>query len=126
AFPCAVAGFRCDLPDGGGGRRRRRGAGSSRKALRAVAADRDDSDPRFLGQSQAGDLRPQLQSAAAAGQAIGGASAGCRAALNLYFVVSTPACLITSAHFLVSAAIKYQKCSGMSPATVSPVSACFH
>jgi hypothetical protein len=37
-----------------------------------------------------------------------------------YFVVSTPASLITFAHFLVSASIKLRKCSGVSPATVRP------
>ena len=38
-------------------------------------ADHDDPDPRPLGQPPAGDLRPQFQDIAAAGQAVGGISA---------------------------------------------------
>jgi DNA-binding transcriptional LysR family regulator len=60
ALSRAVAGFRCDLPDGGRRRRHRRGAGSRRQALRAVDADRAGPDPRFLGQPQARDLCPQF------------------------------------------------------------------
>jgi DNA-binding transcriptional LysR family regulator len=48
---------------------------SEDRLLRAVDAHHDDQDPRSLGQPQARDLRPQLQDAAAAGQAIGGTSA---------------------------------------------------
>ena len=81
-FSGAVAGFRRDLPDGGGGCRHCRGAGSRRQALRADDADHDDPDPRPLGQPQTDDLRPQFQNLAAAGQAIGGASAQGRAALT--------------------------------------------
>ena len=72
----ALAGLRCDLPDGGGRCRHRRRAGSRRKALRAIDADRDGPDQGWLGQPQACDLRPQLQVAAAAGQATGGVFAG--------------------------------------------------
>src|SRR5260370_23269554 len=77
-----LARFGRDLPDGSGRRRRCRGAGSRRKALRTIHADHDDKNPRRLGEPQAGDLRPQLQDAAAAGEAIGGASAESRAVVR--------------------------------------------
>ncbi len=57
-------------------------AGSCREALRAVHADRDDQYPRPLGKPQTGDLRPQLQHAAASGEATGGASAQGRAVVS--------------------------------------------
>ncbi len=77
----APAGFRRHLPDGGGRRRHRGRAGGGGKALRAIDAHHDDQDSRSLGQPQARDLRPQLQDAAAAGQAIGGISAQDRAVI---------------------------------------------
>ena len=51
---------------------------AARRCARSMPID-DRPDPRSLGQPQAGDLRPQLQGAAAAGEATGGASAqgGC-------------------------------------------------
>ncbi len=53
AVPGPVARFRRDLPDGRRRRRHRRGAGSRGQTLRARDADRDDQDPRSLGQPQA-------------------------------------------------------------------------
>src|SRR5258707_15476150 len=43
--------------------------------MRAIDADHDDQNPRPLGEPQTDNLRPQLQHAAAAGEATGGASA---------------------------------------------------
>jgi|SRR5258708_38317234 len=48
------------------------GAGSDGTALRTIDADHDDQDQRPLGEPETGDLRPQLQHAAATGEAIGG------------------------------------------------------
>src|SRR5437899_6080585 len=48
----------------------------------AIYVDHDDQNPRPLGKSQTGNLRPQLQHAAAAGEAVGGASAQGRAVVS--------------------------------------------
>ncbi len=64
-----VTGFRCDLPHGGGRCRHRGCAGGGGAPLHAIDADCVDRDPRRLGQSQACDLRPQLQEPAEAGEA---------------------------------------------------------
>src|SRR3954447_9576545 len=47
---------------------------------------------------------------------------GCasRTVQGVHFVISTPAFLITFAHFLVSDSMKARKCFGLSPATVRP------
>src|SRR6185369_11428806 len=79
-------------------------------------------------QPQARDLRAQLQDAATAGEAAGGAFArggGVSGDVEPYFAVSTPASLITFAHFFVSSAMKARKCSGSSPTSVAPCAASF-
>ena len=60
----------------------RRDAGSRGQTLRGIDANRPGPDSRPLGQPQARDLRPQVQGAAAASAATGGAFAQSRAALK--------------------------------------------
>src|SRR4029077_11804891 len=91
----------------------------------AIDADRDDPDQGFLGQPQARDLRPQFQGAAASGETAGRAFAGGGGVGKRYFVVSTPASLMTCPHFAVSLSIKPRKCSGVSPTSSAPWTASF-
>src|SRR6185295_5768054 len=51
--------------------------------------------------------------------------AGTRRRRDAHFVVTTPASLITFAHFLISLSMKPRKCSGASPTSVAPWAASF-